>query len=147
MVFDADSQCLHINTPDMRQSKTLILSTNADQKSLETEFSIAICRPTCDKWQSKTLFLACFDRVRRLLRAFSIATYPKRKFLTIPAMVASEFQDKQNDSKIYGKLHLGIKISCECPAKLFIFAKNKKKIARSFRICFYGLFMKNYQIP
>ena len=32
-------------TPDMRQSKMLILSTNVDQKSLETGFSIAICRP------------------------------------------------------------------------------------------------------
>ena len=29
-------------TPDKRQSKTLILSTDVDQKSLETEFSIAI---------------------------------------------------------------------------------------------------------
>ena len=37
------------------------ISTNVDQKSLETEFSIAICRPTGDKWQSKTLFLANFD--------------------------------------------------------------------------------------
>ena len=33
-----------INTPVRRQSKTLILSTNVDQKSLETELSIAICR-------------------------------------------------------------------------------------------------------
>ena len=31
-------------------------STNADQKSIETVFSIAICRPIGDKWQSKTLF-------------------------------------------------------------------------------------------
>ena len=38
----------------------LILSTNVDQKSLETEFSIAICRPTGDKCQSKTLFIAIF---------------------------------------------------------------------------------------
>ena len=38
-----------------------MLSTNVDQKSLETEFSITICRPTGDKWQSKTLFLAIFD--------------------------------------------------------------------------------------
>ena len=30
-------------------------------KSLETELSIAICRLTDDKWQSKTLFLAIFD--------------------------------------------------------------------------------------
>ena len=28
---------------------------------LETEFLIAICRPSGDKWQSKTLFLAIFD--------------------------------------------------------------------------------------
>ena len=27
---------------------------------LEAEFLIAICRPTGDKWQSKTLFLAIF---------------------------------------------------------------------------------------
>ena len=38
-----------------------ILSTNVDQKSLETEFSIAICRPNGDKWQSKTLFIVIFD--------------------------------------------------------------------------------------
>ena len=44
-----------------RQTKTLILSTNVDQTSLETEFLIAICRPTGDKWQSKTLFLAFVD--------------------------------------------------------------------------------------
>ena len=43
------------------QLKTLILSTNVDQKSLETEFSFAICRPTGDTWQSKTRFLAIFD--------------------------------------------------------------------------------------
>ena len=39
----------------------LILSTNEDLKSLETEFLITICRMTGDKWQSKTLFLAIFD--------------------------------------------------------------------------------------
>ena len=32
-----------------------------DQISLETEFSIAICRPTGDNWQSIALFLARFD--------------------------------------------------------------------------------------
>ena len=31
-------------------------------RSFETEFSIAICRKTCYKCQSKTLFLAIFDR-------------------------------------------------------------------------------------
>ena len=48
-------------TPGRWQSKTSILSTNVDQKSFETEFLIVICRPTGDKWQSKTLFLASFD--------------------------------------------------------------------------------------
>ena len=43
------------------QSKTPILSSNVDQKSIETVFSIAICRHTGDKWESKTLFLSIFD--------------------------------------------------------------------------------------
>ena len=46
----------------MRQSKTLMLSMNVGKQSLETEFLIAICRLNGDKWQSKTLFLAIFDR-------------------------------------------------------------------------------------
>ena len=33
-------------TSDMRQSKTFILSTNVDLRSLETEFLIAVCSPT-----------------------------------------------------------------------------------------------------
>ena len=57
-----------------RQSKRLILLTNIDKKSLETEFTSAICRPTGNKWQSKTLFLAIFD-LCQLLRAFLIAAY------------------------------------------------------------------------
>ena len=52
---------IRINKPGRRQWKTLILSTNVDQKSLETGFSIAVCRPTGDKWQLKTLFLVIFD--------------------------------------------------------------------------------------
>ena len=43
------------------QSKTPILTRNVDHKSLETEFSIAICRHTGNKWQSKTRFLSIFD--------------------------------------------------------------------------------------
>ena len=50
------------STPGRHQSKTLILSINIDKKSLETEFSIAICRQIGDKWQSKTLFLSIFDQ-------------------------------------------------------------------------------------
>ena len=55
----------------------LILSTNVNQKSLETEYSIAICRLTGDKWQSKTLFLAIFDPRSSIVKSgFSIAAYP-----------------------------------------------------------------------
>ena len=39
----------------------LTVSTNLDQKLLETEFLIAICHLISDKWQSKTLFLVIFD--------------------------------------------------------------------------------------
>ena len=39
----------NVNTIDKRR-----------KKSLETEFFIAICRPTGDKWQSETQFLAIF---------------------------------------------------------------------------------------
>ena len=53
--------CAYIITPDRWQSKQLILSTNVDQKSLETEFLIAICHSTGDKCQSKTMFLVKFD--------------------------------------------------------------------------------------
>ena len=49
-----------ILTSGRRQSKTLILSMNID-KNLKEQFLIAICRPTGDKWQSKTLFLAIYD--------------------------------------------------------------------------------------
>ena len=57
-IFESNAESI---TPDRRQSKTLILSTSVDKKSLETEFSTAICRPNGDKWQSKTLFLSIFD--------------------------------------------------------------------------------------
>ena len=50
-----------ISTPGGQQLKMSILSTNVDQKSLETEFSIAICSPNGYKWQSKPLFLAIYD--------------------------------------------------------------------------------------
>ena len=70
------------HTPGRRQSKTPILSRNVDQKSLETECSIAICR---DKWQSKTLFLSNFDPRSsivdsvfecRLSGVYQLDTYP-----------------------------------------------------------------------
>ena len=56
-------------TPDRRQSKTLILSTNVDKKSLGFEFSIAICSPTGDKWQSKTMFLAIFHQRSSIVKS------------------------------------------------------------------------------
>ena len=50
--------------------------TNIDQKSLETEFLIAICRQLGDKWESKTLFLTIFDLRLSIVFMFSIAAYP-----------------------------------------------------------------------
>ena len=61
IVTSSHSKMHRLLTPDRRQSKALILSTNIDQKSLETEFLIVICRQTGDKWQSKTLLLVIFD--------------------------------------------------------------------------------------
>ena len=48
-----------------------ILSTNIDKKLLKkTEFLLAICRPTGDKWQTKTLFLAIFDPRSSIVKSF-----------------------------------------------------------------------------
>ena len=55
--------------------KCFLQSTNADKKSLETIFSIAICRQLGDKWQSKTLFLTIFDLRSSIVLTFSIAAY------------------------------------------------------------------------
>ena len=49
------------NTPGRQQSKRPRLSGNADKKSIETVFLIAICHHFGDKWQWKTLFLSIFD--------------------------------------------------------------------------------------
>ena len=38
--------------------------------------SIAICRQSVDKWQSKTLFLMNFDLRSSIVLTFSIAAYP-----------------------------------------------------------------------
>ena len=60
---------LLVFTPGRRQSKTSILSTNVDKKSLETEFLIVICRLTGDKWQSETLFLSIFDPLLSIVKS------------------------------------------------------------------------------
>ena len=48
---------------------------DVDQQSVETEFSIAIYRPTGDKWQSKRLFLAMFDPRSSIVKGVIVA-YP-----------------------------------------------------------------------
>ena len=70
-----------INTPGRRQLKMPILSTNLDKKSLETEFSIAICRPTGDKWQSKTLFLEIFDPCLSIVQSVFDCRLPSQDHL------------------------------------------------------------------
>ena len=52
-------------------------SMNAVHKSLETVFSIAICRELGDKRQSKTLFLTILDLRSSIVLLFSIAAYLK----------------------------------------------------------------------
>ena len=47
----------------------LIRSRNVDKKSLETEFSIAICLQSGVKWQSKTLFLSIFDPLSSIFKS------------------------------------------------------------------------------
>ena len=43
-------------------------------------FSIAICRLSGDKWQSKTLFLTSFDLRSSIVLTFSITAYSVWKF-------------------------------------------------------------------
>ena len=52
--------------------------TNVNQKSLETVFSIAICRQSGNKWQTKTLFIKIFYLHSSKVLMFSIAAYPVR---------------------------------------------------------------------
>ena len=67
-------------TPGRRYSKTPILSRNVDQQSIETVFSIAICRPTSDHWQSKTLFISiCDPRSSIFDNVFSCRITPGRR--------------------------------------------------------------------
>ena len=65
-----------LTPPGRRQSKTPILSKNVDHKSLETEFSIAICRHIGDKWQSKTLFLSILDSRSSIVDGVFDCAYP-----------------------------------------------------------------------
>ena len=48
-------------------------SMNVYHRLLETVFSIAICRQSCDKWQAKALFLAILDPHPSIYLTFSIA--------------------------------------------------------------------------
>ena len=61
----------HVNTPDRRQSKTILTIDERDQKSLEAMFS-----PVGDKWQSNTLFLTIIDLRSSIVLTFSIVACP-----------------------------------------------------------------------
>ena len=54
------SQVTYILHPEGGNRKRSEQSMDADQKSIETAFSIVICRQSGDKWRSKTLFLTFF---------------------------------------------------------------------------------------
>ena len=55
-------------------------SMTVDHRSLETFFSIAICRQSGDERQSKALFLAILDPRSSIALTFSIASYLKCLF-------------------------------------------------------------------
>ena len=64
-------------TPDRRQSKTFsTIDERGSKNAIETVFSIAICRLSGDKWQSKTLFLTSFDLRSSIVLTFLITAYP-----------------------------------------------------------------------
>ena len=46
---------------DQKSIETVFSIAICRQKAIETVFSIAICRQWGDKWQLKTLFLSLFD--------------------------------------------------------------------------------------
>ena len=53
----------------MWQSKTFNAIDKCRSKLLETEFTIAICSPIGDKWQSKTLFLVMCELRSSLVKS------------------------------------------------------------------------------
>ena len=64
----------NFTTLDWRQSKNALDNRQTRIKSRpETVFSIAICRQSVDKWQSKTLFLTNFNLRLLTVLTFSIA--------------------------------------------------------------------------
>ena len=65
------------------QSKALILSTNADQKSIETGFSIVICRPIGNR---KHLFLRLFSRSSIVKSVFNCRLPGMFNLNTAPAL-------------------------------------------------------------
>ena len=69
---------------------------NADQKSLETWFSIAICRQLGDKWQSKSLFLTIFHVCSSIVLTLLIAIY----LICIPGRVAQSVTCLVTDAKL-----------------------------------------------
>ena len=85
-----------IITPGWRQSKTSIISANVDKKSLEIEFSIAICRQL-PNGNRKHCFYRFFNRVHGLLRAFSIAAY----LMDVYLFQVSNDEDEEDDVEEY----------------------------------------------
>ena len=65
-------------------------------KSLETVFSIAICRQSGDKWQWETLFLTIFDLRSSIVVKFLIAVYWCKRLT----------QESYNSLKIIKRYHI-----------------------------------------
>ena len=88
----------NVSIPDMWQSKTLEeQSMKAGQKSLQPVFSIASCRQSGDKWQSKTLFFTIFSLSLSIILTFLIAAYPVRYRCTLHDVTVDIFCIQLNE--------------------------------------------------
>ena len=99
-----DEKKVSISTPDRWQSKTLILLTNVDQKSLKTEFSIVICRLTDDKWQSKHCFLRFLICVSSIVE--SIFDSPLSGVISLCTEIKGKYVQLLIDEQSVSQTHL-----------------------------------------
>ena len=63
---------------------------------METVFSIAICRPTGDKWQSKTLFLSIFDPRSSIVDCVFDYRLPSAKYVKLSSSSVTRLWQPHN---------------------------------------------------
>ena len=109
-------------------------SSNADQLSLETEFSIAICHPTGDKWQLKTLFLTILSTFVDSINVFdcrlscelqrnkvNIPMIPKPPFWTCDVVTFSLVSWVRCGAWFYRFLNFALFLTLHCQFLMILF--------------------------